>query len=69
MFTWQCKKIEFNYCLYLAIENYRVIYKNNAHSPDFVLLTIATDCTSIGASQQHLTALLIVLDFFTLVHV
>lgn len=47
MFTWQRKKIEFNYCLYLAIENYRVTYKNNAHSPDFVLLTIATDCTSI----------------------
>lgn len=68
MFTWQRKKIEFNYCLYLAIENYRVTYKNNAHSPDFVLLTIATDCTSIGACQQRPTALLIVLDFFTLVH-
>lgn len=47
MFTWQRKKIDFNYCMDLAIENYRVTSKNNAHSPDFVLVTIATDCTSI----------------------
>lgn len=68
MFTWQHKKIDFNYCMYLAIENYRVTYKNNAHSPDFVLMTIATDCTSIRCFSQHLIVLLFVLDFFTLVH-
>lgn len=40
MFTQQCKKIDFNYRLYLAIENYMVTYKNNAHSLDFVLLLL-----------------------------
>lgn len=68
MVTRQRKKIDFNYCLYLAIENYMVTYKNNAHRPDVVLLLLLLIVPASGASQQHLIVLLIVLDFFTLVH-
>lgn len=68
MLTRQRKKIDFNYCLYLAIENYMVIYKNNVHSPDFVLLLLLLIVPASGASQQHLIVLLIGLDIFTLVH-
>lgn len=68
MLTRQGKKIDFNYCLYLAIENYMVPNKNNAHNPDFVLLRLLVIVPASGGSQQHLIVLLILLDFFTLVH-
>lgn len=67
MFTWQRKKIDFNYHLYLAVEGYMVTYENNAHSPDFVLLLLLLIVSASGASQR-LIVLLIVLDFFTLAH-
>lgn len=51
MFTQQRKKIDFNYRLYLAIENYTVTYKNNAHSPDFVLLLLLVIVPASGASD------------------
>lgn len=68
MFTWQRKKIDFNYCVYLAIENYRVTSKKTTHTVQILCLwLLLLIVPASGASHQHLTVLL-VLDFFTLVH-